>query len=658
MQLGLWLSFASVCVYILCIYIYYFNWNREISYQQYWIKKVGTQQNRTLVMVQHWISGGRHLHNSGNDGEDDDSEFANSMDSGMTIPSFRDSLTTRSSQNDPLKPAIVNDSSKVKHLEKELTSAKIKIQVLYEYIRKISSKDASLPSMINDNELKNSTIEGLNAEINSLKQTLHTREVEYQDTLQFVQENLENSDTIVNTINNLLSFILSHFNGDDDDAHILDDEERGVLDETLQLSSDYVLEKMDTLSKFVIKFLEDFLQRARTQPEEKVTSLAQSSPARSHLEDHSLSSKENLDEKAHEENNNIDAENVMANSTSLPILNSESRFEKTLDTQLEIVIENLHKEYDQFINSIRLKFEKSQKLEKLLASKLNEQSLLLDSLELKENSNATMEKQDFLISQLKQKIHSQSVMMEEFEHMKENFNRMEQNEKILTKELETLTKINKLKENNWDNYINDLEKQINDLQIDKSEEFEIVQSQLDKLDLENYELKNRINTLDGQNLVLSQYETNFIKFNQNLLLHLNNVFHILQKILQESSIIQFDKKMKSINSIPNALKNLNVIQPKLESLYTFIETALESIIDSYISSLIATGSSEQQQSNEVIATPNKELNLRIEELQRRWISERERRKLDANASEARIRALEQENESLRSKLFKLSINNS
>ncbi|CAI4055578.1 hypothetical protein SUVZ_01G0170 [Saccharomyces uvarum] len=608
---------------------------------------------------QQWVRGGRHLHSNGNYGEDDDSEFANSMDSGMTIPSFRDSVTTRSSQNDPLKPAMVNDPSKVKHLEKELTSAKIKIQVLYEYIRKISSKDASLPSMINDSELKNSTIEGLNAEINSLKQTLQTREVEYQDTLQFVQENLENSESIVNTINNLLSFILSHFDGSDDNLHVLDDEERGILDETLQLSSDYVLEKMDTLSKFVIKFLQDFLQGAHTQPEEEVTSLAQSSPAKSHFEDqHSLSSRRHLDEKANEENNHIETESVMANSTSLPILNSESRFEKTLDTQLEIVIENLHKEYDQFINSIRLKFEKSQKLEKLIASKLNEQSHLLDSLELKENSNATMEKQDLLISQLKQKIQSQSVMMEEFEHMRENFNKMEQNEKILTKEMETLTKINKLKEHNWDSYINDLEKQVNDLQIDKSEEFQIVQSQLDKLDLENYELKNQINTLDSQNLILSQYETNFIKFNQNLLLHLNNVFHILQKILQESSIIQFDRKMKSINSIPNALKNLNVIQPKLESLYTFIETALESIIDSYISSLIGTGSPGQQESNEVIATPNKELNLRIEELQRRWISERERRKLDANASEARIRALEQENESLRSKLFKLSINNS
>lgn len=81
-------------------------------------------------MVQQWVRGGRHLHSNGNDGEDDDSEFANSMDSGMTIPSFRDSVTTRSSQNDPLKPAIVNESSKVKHLDLDLGAGQLLLQML------------------------------------------------------------------------------------------------------------------------------------------------------------------------------------------------------------------------------------------------------------------------------------------------------------------------------------------------------------------------------------------------------------------------------------------------------------------------------------------------------------------------------------------------
>ncbi|CAD6594751.1 BAH_G0000210.mRNA.1.CDS.1 [Saccharomyces cerevisiae] len=621
-------------------------------------------------MVRRWIPSGSHLRNNDNTGDDDDSEFTNSMDSGMSIPSLRDSMTTRSSHNDPIKPALMNDSNKVKNLEKELTNAKIKIQVLYEYIRRIPNKDGNAPSLGNDTDFRNSIIEGLNLEINKLKQDLKAKEVEYQDTLQFVQENLENSESIVNTINHLLSFILTHFNEQDENAHLLDKEERETLEETLELSSDYVLEKMDTLSKFIIQFLQDFLHsksRAESkQDKEEFLSLAQSSPAGSQFEsrDSPSSEEENADgryqnDEIHDSNNHIDTENVMANSTSLPISAVESRFEKTLDTQLEIVIENLHKEYDQFINSIRLKFEKSQKLEKIIASKLNEQSHLLDSLELEENSSSVIEKQDHLISQLKEKIESQSVLINNLEKLKEDIIKMKQNEKVLTKELETQTKINKLKENNWDSYINDLEKQINDLQIDKSEEFHVIQNQLDKLDLENYQLKNQLNTLDNQKLILSQYESNFIKFNQNLLLHLDSIFNILQKILQESSIAQFDRKMKSIKSVPNALKNLNLIQPKLESLYTFIETALESIINSYISSLIAMETPEQphQQSDELTATPNKELTLRIEELQRRWISERERRKLDANASEARIKALEQENESLRSKLFNLSINN-
>ncbi|CAI4037066.1 hypothetical protein SMKI_01G0220 [Saccharomyces mikatae IFO 1815] len=627
-------------------------------------------------MVHRWVSSSsRRLHNNDDNGDDDgdDSEFTNSMDSGMSIPSFRDSVTTRSSHNDALKPALVSDSNRVKNMEKELTNAKIKIQVLYEYIRKISDKDANPPSIVNDNEFKNSIIEDLNVEISKLKHTLKTRETEYQDTLQFVQENLENSESIVNTINHLLSFILTNFDDQDENVHVFHEKDKEILEETLELSSDYVLEKMDTLSKFITQFLQEFLHsKDQVQPkdedeDEEFRSLAQSSPARSHFESKDLSTSERDDvdnryqnDETHDNNNHTDTENVIANSTTLPILAAESRFEKTLDTQLEIVIENLHKEYDQFIDSIRLKFEKSQKLEQIIASKLNEQSHLLGSLELEENSNSVMEKQDLLISQLKKKIESQSVLMKDFEKLKNDLSRMDQNEKVLTKELETLTKINKLKENNWDSYINDLEKQINDLQIDKSEEFQIVQNQLDKLGLENYQLKNKLNTLDNQSLIVSQYETNFTKFNQNLLLHLDSVFRILQKILQESSIIQFDRKMNSIKSVPNALKNLNVIQPKLESLYTFIETALESIIDSYISSLIVMENPEkqQQEGDELTATPNKELCLRIEELQRRWISERERRKLDANASEARIKALEQENESLRSKLFNLSINNS
>lgn len=189
-------------------------------------------------MVRRWIPSGRHLRNNDNTGDDDDSEFTNSMDSGMSIPSLRDSMTTRSSHNDPIKPALMNDSNKVKNLEKELTNAKIKIQVLYEYIRRIPNKDGNAPSLGNDTDFRNSIIEGLNQLYLFNFVDLKAKEVEYQDTLQFVQENLENSESIVNTINHLLSFILTHFNEQDENAHLLDKEERETLEETLELSSD------------------------------------------------------------------------------------------------------------------------------------------------------------------------------------------------------------------------------------------------------------------------------------------------------------------------------------------------------------------------------------------------------------------------------------
>lgn len=51
----------------------------------------------------------------------------------------------------------------------------------------------------------------------------------------------------------------------------------------------------------------------------------------------------------------------------------------------------------------------------------------------------------------------------------------------------------------------------------------------------------------------------------------------------------------------------------------------------------------------------KEMQLRIDELERKWVSERERRKLDSNAAEIQISKLETENEALREKLYNMTI---
>ena len=128
---------------------------------------------------------------------------------------------------------------------------------------------------------------------------------------------------------------------------------------------------MDTLSKFIIQFLQDFLHSKSSgikagQGRISFTRPVLTSRITVRSRDSPSSKEENADggyqnDEIHDSNNHSDTENVMANSTSLPISAAEFCFEVVavgLDTQLEIVIENLHKEYDQFINSIRLKFEK------------------------------------------------------------------------------------------------------------------------------------------------------------------------------------------------------------------------------------------------------------------------------------------------------------
>lgn len=68
--------------------------------------------------------------------------------------------------------------------------------------------------------------------------------------------------------------------------HLLDKEERETLEETLELSSDYVLEKMDTLSKFIIQFLQDFLHSKSRAEQSRIRKNFFHWPS-PHLQDHS-----------------------------------------------------------------------------------------------------------------------------------------------------------------------------------------------------------------------------------------------------------------------------------------------------------------------------------------------------------------------------------
>lgn len=234
------------------------------------------------------------------------------------------------------------------------------------------------------------------------------------------------------------------------------------------------------------------------------------------------------------------------------------------------------------------------------------------------------------------------------------------NEMLLEKEstdklpIEQITEqINKFSLQNYnslqDNIDNKLSKLVlpQDLIFQLTENLEDINLQLKENSMESNKQLELINSLkiDNQNLIqelqkeqltTSNNELNLISFERTLSIHLKNIFHILQKILQQDSIDHSFKKLRLIDGSVG-LKFLKYMEPKFESLLQFIESALESIINSYTKFIIATNTSPL---SEISTQQQIDNQLRIDELQRRWQMEREKRKLDQKVAETRIDNLE------------------
>lgn len=172
--------------------------------------------------------------------------------------------------------------------------------------------------------------------------------------------------------------------------------------------------------------------------------------------------------------------------------------------------------------------------------------------------------------------------------------------------------------------------------------------------INNIQISNNINDyIWDLELKITQNSSLFEKLTQHLFLHLSKIFTILEKILQEKSIIQCKKKLSIISLSIEQSNNDNtpdfsMIQTKLESLYNFIENALESIIDSYTNLIVS-----HNNHNTLIPSPSSDpesviaLKNRIKEIEKNWKSEKERRLLDETNFNSRINNLEIENKNLK-----------
>ncbi|CCF59806.1 hypothetical protein KAFR_0I00250 [Kazachstania africana CBS 2517] len=551
-----------------------------------------------------------------------------------------------------------------KNLQAQLTMYKVKVNALYEIIKQSNLSENNneffnnlLNTIQQDEEILGlkRNVQGLNNKLNARdekiqdlnNQLIETRD-EYTTTLNYTDEFLKNTDLMSTVLDNILDLLINRDMG-------LNSPMIKDLVKAKTSGSSFIMNKLNVLEKS-LTYLFDKIQNKMS--------------------------------RSMDESYEADTERNRENTS------------QGVDSKMELVIEDLHQEYDKFIKGIRTKLSRSSELEQLLILKLSRQQDLLSDIASKYKENESdfnkltllksyqeqSELLNNLIKSLKQsnkdkdnEIARITYKLNESESLKQD----EIQQRNLIKELHDLKKLSKLKEQNWENLTNQLDVQINEL-TSTNKNFEDLVAQLktdlnelktsneellDQLDdnKKNYDTSmNQLNELKSNNALLEHLllkqkaqqsrlsdvnEMDFKKFNNNIMIHLTNIFKILSKIIQKNSINQSLNKINSINNIAS-LKNITSMEAKYESLYTFIETAIESIIESYTRLVLSERDDITTNTSE---TKYDGMQLRIEELQRRWHAERERRKLDSESAEKRIAKLEMENELLKDQLFNASV---
>lgn len=627
--------------------------------------------------------------------------------------------------------AASSTTNELEHLQKQLTTYKLKVRTLLELIKQLNYGDDEqknrdsfygklLSTLSQSDEVdelrkqlahvkntcgtKQRRIDELETEISHLGNQLSATKNEHAETLEYANEYLEHSDSLAKSIDEMLTLLAENID--------LPSEERDALQKTIQISSSFAMVKMNALMTTFRRVLQDFKFDESKPNDSQAEGVDQNSSA------------------------NIDA---IANSTQINEMTEEAHVdesrngnfsinESAIDTQLEVAIEGLHQEYEKFFHGIRTKIEKSAELEKLLLSRLSRQDKLLSriaavsdidshqhdshcekhdsilssidesskraSLELSKSYKDHIDNLNSLVQALNSTMGEKNAELQQLKMQLKNGDFLRKTEQKLKDELKEYKEVSKLKEKNWESFANDLEESIQVLRMEndrisevsnqlhaelrtKEDEVEEISASLtdmrrqaremsisyneERAEFENIvsakvqeieslkkdrnQIRALVSEAERTSANRQKYAREFQGFKDHLLLHLEKVFNTLGRLLQQASVDQSKRKLEAIRRM-DGLTGVKTMQTKLESLYNFIETAQESIVESYTSIVLLEG---ERRSSE--GSSNKEMRFRIDELERKWISERERRKLDITAAESRIGRLEAENELLREKLY-------
>lgn len=619
----------------------------------------------------------------------------------------------RGTINDFYPPNIADShlmTSETDVLKRQLVQYRVKVKALTEILKQVNfNNDQKLQATQNTENITNDfeshantnieevedspllreqnvklviTLEDKNKELIRLKEELVRNKDEYETMLEEVNDYLQHNENISNDVSNILKFLLDNMD--------LTAEERDNLIKAAGFESTFIDIKIKALSVNVDKIVRE------------------------------LRTIKNSDQSSG---------NLLADQGTISPLN-DSRLDNSevLDSKLELAIETMHEKYHDFLQSIQLKLEKNDNLEKALKDKLQQQKLLLESMSNIEHERTSQQipplylqrSQSDLFSSIDDLSKRASIELSKsyqdhvdaLNSMLQNYKReLEDKEKQLGElrsqlrnsyntntELDLANKIKEqsltLEENSarWHTQRIEYESRIEVLQDEKkdlSQKLIDAQAQMQMLEARTeedvMELRKKLKTalrkstyyMDDNQLLQEQLEElgndhhilqdEIIKLREHvnkfsdadkgsqqltiikskLLDHLRAIFGSFEKVLQKESIDQAFNKLHNLEQLDSA-KYFKKTIAKLDSVFFFIESAIESIVTEHVDLLLNEKEewSGSSQNDEV----EKQSKLKIDELRKKWIGERERRKLESEAATNRINMLQLENQRLREQL--------
>ncbi|AMD20558.1 HDL186Wp [Eremothecium sinecaudum] len=341
--------------------------------------------------------------------------------------------------------AAASAGAEIEHLRRQLTTYKIKVKTLaellkqsnYEYVEydvkssestgqlsdklheamKDTNEHGNLEHMKTKNMELQANLNNKNKELIDLKQELLSNKQDYENMLEEVNTYMEHTESVSENINNMLDLLLENLE--------LDEEEKDALSKACGLGSNYLDLKIKALSKTLSTLVHIYKENLKA-------SSSNDSDVDSHStinieEDHQNNKGEVITDELNKEDNEecgdkaneastpeqkptvgIDVGIDMNNEVYLdnevyqedqdkgalniedqkfvPIMDPEnsdvlSDSPQEMDTQLEIAIEGMHKEYQTFLQSMQGKLAENDGLAEQINTKLLKQRTLLKKLE-------------------------------------------------------------------------------------------------------------------------------------------------------------------------------------------------------------------------------------------------------------------------------------